>query len=168
MCVFVNRTPFQPVCSNHEVVVFQPQIGTATYIGSIDTVKKNYSIPSCPICLNRFWMFLYSLLLLPSFPPAAISLCNNLMYALPTSSLGVERRSPRYRPHPPPDSLSYSSLCPSPYACVCRRFLCPENNMTNHLFTPIFMLCRKIDNIIRLTNYHLSPTNKLLADFILK
>ena len=49
MCVCVKRPPFRVVCTNNEVVVFQPWTETKTYLGSVAIVNNFVlALPSPP------------------------------------------------------------------------------------------------------------------------
>ena len=74
-CVCVcNRQAVHEVFTNHEVVVFQPQTGTAQYLGSFASYNF-YSNPPAPPVLTLFLDFSISLLH-PTSPPSVTVCCN--------------------------------------------------------------------------------------------
>ena len=80
------------VCLNYEVVVFQPQTGTATYLGSV-AIFTTILDSSHPTFFNRFWI---------SFPPPRPD-----SYRSPVLHLSMLLRSlvaTVYPPPPPPKS----------------------------------------------------------------
>ena len=121
MCV-CNRPPVRAVCTDYEVVVFQPWAVTPPHLYSVAIVTNLSCPPATP----------YSTILLdPSFPSyiippphqhlfIAVSL--SLFATSPTPSPGTERRPPVCCLHLLPASLRRLSLRPDPRTCVFRHF----------------------------------------------
>ena len=128
--------PVCTVCTNHEVVVFQPCTGTALYLGSVaifTTIIDSYRLT----CFNRFWV---------SRPPppgpdpyrSSIFHPSILLHSLvaptsiPPTRPGIKR--PSTWMYPQPAGLHHLSALPSiarrpqvvPFASLCLpSLICP-------------------------------------------
>ena len=120
-----NWPPLRFMCRNHEVVDFQPHIGTTQYLGSIASYNF-YSIPPAqPV--STVTAYFYSS---PSsyHPPISNHLSSyhlSMMNLLPAFSPSTKLLRPGHCPHHPPISLRRSNMRPTPRACVSRHFLYP-------------------------------------------
>ena len=104
--------------------MLQPRIVTTTYLGSVPIVDNLYSCPSGPTCLNRFWIFLDSLLLLPpphQQPFVVVTPLHSTRSPPPLLVQNAVHLDVAHTRHPPPASLRRSSLRRMPASAAISR-----------------------------------------------
>ena len=90
------------LCTNHEVVVFQPRTGTARDLVSVANYTFYCSPTAPPVSTDFMDIFISPCL---SYRPLISSVCHripSLFHPLPTSSTGSKLCPPGHRPQPPP------------------------------------------------------------------
>ena len=76
LCVHVIHPPLCEVCSNYEVVVFQPWTWTAKYLGSVTSIT-----PFILALLRHLFQPVFWVVLFPSSiitPPSSVTVCCNI------------------------------------------------------------------------------------------
>ena len=114
LLLLLSWPPVRVVCPNHEVLVFQRQIGTAPYLGSV-AIFTNILYFSHPTCFNHLWISHFPprtwLISFPRIPPFNAASLSRFTRSSPPTHPGTERQSTWT--DPPPTSLHCSSALTS-------------------------------------------------------